>query len=699
MAALADLERALVNADRAGDTDAARKLAAAIMRERSAVAADPVAQIPGQGTQPPAEEAPGIGQQVLDAIKQTLGTTAGLILAPVATARQNPDVRAAGEAGLAIVSGLTTGAAGMAAGAAGGLAGAVASGEYGTPQGAQRVQQAAEEGAQALTFQPRTEGGQELTAKVGKALEALVPVMPLTAELSAAGRAASAARPAVQATVQAVGAEAKQAARAGVEAVQALRERTAQATQQSTPTPGTMGSVGAAGTDIATIRRQTAQDMPVPIDLTKGQATRQFEQMRFEGEMAKDPNKGEAIRQRFADQNAKIYRNLDVWVDQTGAELTDLRSVGDAVQAALAKRAAANKNEIRAAYKRADKSAEGDAPVNPGQRVSIGEGETALTASPIDFLNSKPAGLATTALSDHARQYAVKLGIAELRDGELVGLPTTVRQMEAWRKEINAATGYDPVQVRDAAILKQLIDAQTEPIAGPLYRQARGLRARYAQNYEDIGLIYDLMNNKRGLADAKVAAEDVFRRSMLNSSFEEMRQLRRILQTGGEDGKQAWRELQGAAVRYIRDEATKNVARNERGDPIVSAAAMDKAIKNLDKGEKLAYIFGKKGAEQLRALNELTQYVKTVPPGSVNTSNTASVLLAALDMATSGVAGMPLPVMSGLRILTTHVKERQIQKRIREALGIEEPRKVKKPESVIPARPTSTRIPENRTVQ
>jgi hypothetical protein len=77
------------------------------------------------------------------------------------------------------------------------------------------------------------------------------------------------------------------------------------------------------------------------------------------------------------------------------------------------------------------------------------------------------------------------------------------------------------------------------------------------------------------------------------------------------------------------------------------------------------------------------------------------VILAALDMATSGVAGIPLPVMSGLRILTTHVKDRQIQKRINEALGIKpEPKKVKAPHSIVPpaAMPPANRVPESRTV-
>lgn len=617
----------------------------------------------------------------------------------------------AGEAALSTATGLTGGAVGTAAGAIGGLAGAVLDGQYGTQAGAQRVEDAAAQGANALTYQPRTPAGQDITAAVGNAMQNVLPAAAVMPGIAGAGRPVA---PAARGVLT----EAQQAVKAKVEAAAARRAQAAANDPSAQPATGTFGagSIGAAQVTPDVLRRQAAQELPVPIDLTKGQATRDFEQQRFEGEMAKDPVKGQALRDRAADQHAQVWKNFDAWLDDTGAQKTNLGEVGDTVKQALADRAQANKNEVNVAYAKADKSPEANAPVNPAQKVTIGEGDQTLTSSPIAFLNTKPGGLATTALADHARQYAIKLGIADLVDGQLVPMArrggstlmnapaepaVPIRLMEAWRKEINAATNQaDPVQVRDATILKKLIDAQTEPVAGPLYRQARALRTRYAQNYENIGLVYDLMNDKPGMSDSKVAAEDVFRRSILSGKMEEVKQLRRILQTGGDNGQQAWKELQGATLRYIRDEAARNVSRNERGQEMVSVKGLDSAVTGLDKTGKLDFIFGKKGAEQLRALNDLSKVLFTAPPGAVNHSNTASVILAALDIATSGVAGMPLPIMSGLRILTTHVRDRQIQKRINEALGIKPQPKVKGPRSVIP--PSSTapanRAPESRTV-
>lgn len=591
----------------------------------------------------------------------------------------------AGEAALSTVTGLTGGAAGMVAGTVGGLAGAVLDGQFGTPEGAQRVEQAAAQGAQALTYQPRTPSGQAQAEAVGQALQQTIPAVPVMGGIPVTTRPAmQAARPAVQSMQQAKAA----ALQAVKEKVLAAAERRQAANDPNArPTPGTMGSVGAAGTDVATMRRADAQQLPVPVELTKGQAERTFEQQRFEQEMAKDPTKGQALRDRAADQHAAIWKNFDAFLDETGAQKTQLGEVGDTVKGALMERATADKNRVRSAYKEAEKAGELEPPVT--------------LQGAVEYLNDNAPDAAVAKVLDAARARAIRLGVAaEGANGELVANPVPLKTAELFRRAVSNATGFEPTNIRHSAQIKGLVDQATDGMGGDLYRQARGLRARYAQNYENIGLIYDLMNNKRGMADMRVAAEDVFRRSILNSSMADVKQLRRILQTGGDNGKQAWRELQGATLRHIREEAARNITRNERGQEMVSAKGLDSAITGLDKSGKLDFIFGKKGAEQLRSLNDLAKVLFTAPPGAINTSNTASVILAALDMATSGVAGMPLPVMSGLRILTTHVRDRQIQKRINEALGIKpEPKKVKAPVSIVPANPTTPhRVPESRTV-
>lgn len=582
----------------------------------------------------------------------------------------------AGEAELTMLTGMTGGTVGMVGGTLKQMIQNVLDGTFGTQQAADLVEKAAMEGAQLLTYAPRTEQGREQAQAVGDFLQQTIPVTPLTVEMGMVGQAVKNAAPAVRATTGA-GQLIDAAKPPVVNAVNAVKNAPVRAMEavglrspKPIPTAGTGGSVGAMGTDVASMRRAAAQELPVPVELTKGQATRDFEQLRFEQEAAKNPELGTPLRERSAEQHKAVRQSFDAWIDQTGAEAPDARATGIAVDKALTARAARDKAEVRVAYKEAEKAPESLNPVDPGLTVSIGEGDNALTSSVIDYLNTKPTGLKTTALTDHAKQYAIKLGIAEkLDDGTLVARPTNVKTMEAWRREISQATGFEPAEIRDATILKKMIDATTEPAAGPLYQKARGLRAKYAEQYENRAVISDLLNNKKGMADRKVALEDVFDRIVFRGSLDDMRFARKMLQTGGEEGKQAWREIQGAAVRYIRDEATKNVQRDIHGNEMISPAALDKAIKRLDGDGKLDYLFGKQGAEKLRAVNDLAKVMFTTPPGAVNTSNTASVLLAALDMAISGSAGMPLPVMSGLKMLVKNVKDRKMRAKINDALN------------------------------
>ena len=119
----------------------------------------------------------------------------------------------------------------------------------------------------------------------------------------------------------------------------------------------------------------------------------------------------------------------------------------------------------------------------------------------------------------------------------------------------------------------------------------------------------------------------------------------------------------------MRDEATKGVGRDELGNPILSPAQLDRVVGQLDKSGKLDFVFGKKGAEQLRTINDVAKDVLTAPPGAVNTSNTASVLAGMMDIAISGTAGVPAPVMTSFRLLTKGIKDAKTRARVRQALG------------------------------
>jgi len=373
---------------------------------------------------------------------------------------------------------------------------------------------------------------------------------------------------------------------------------------------------------------------------------------------AKLPETGEPLRERFAVQNRQLQQNMDAFIDMTGAEAPDLRSVGLSVDKALRERAARDKTKIRTLYKDAEKAGELEQPVTLGNVVQ-------------HLTESAPEAEVANVLKA-TRAKALQLGVAvEDASGNLVPQPVTLKTAELFRRSINGATNAEPTNIRQASIMKQLVDGDTEGLGGNLYKQARRARSEYASNYENIGLVKQLLGLKRGSEDRAIALEDVLRRSVIDpsTSLDTVRQVRRLLQTGGENGAQAWKELQGGTLRHIKDEALKNVAPDQMGNRVMSPAQLDRVITQLDKSGKLDFVFGKKGAEQLRTINDVAKDVLTAPAGAVNTSNTATVLAGLIDVAISGTSGVPAPIMTSFRVITNSIKDARLKTKVRKALG------------------------------
>lgn len=630
----------------------------------------------------------------------------------------------AGEAALSTATGMTTGLAGQWAGAAKGLAQAILDGSFGTPQAADMVEKSIQQGGQSLTYAPRTDQGQQQAQAVGDAMAAALPAVmvapgmvprpagaaPFQAPAGVLARAGieGTARDVVNAVVKpaemaglvapgaagevaAAGAQAATSAAVGgaqrvaglAKGVTTLPRRAVAALkgEAEQPTPGTMASAGSAGTDMATQRVQAAQDLGFTGDaaLTRGQATRDPAQSKFEVETAKLPDQGQTLRERFLNQNDQALRTFDDFIDRTGTTAPTLRTVGQSVDKALTEQYARDKAQVRGAYKAAEKAGEMEAPIT--------------LDSVIQHLNESGPEAATAPLLDVARRKALQLKIAvEGPDGTLQPAPVPLKTAEALRQSIGQATDYAPTNIRQSAILKGLIDESTDGMGGTLYKQARATRARLAQNYEDRAVVSKLLNNKRGTSDRAVALEDVFDHSVLKGSLDDVRNVRRVLHRGGADGAQAWRDLQGATMQWLKDEATKNVATDSRGNRVISASAVDKAVRSLDVDGRLDFIFGKKGAQQLRDLRDLTQYIKTVPPeAAVNLSNTAVTLMAFGDILASGITGTPAPILTGGRMGLKYIKDRALRKRIQDALDATLPKQA-------PGKPKPARHAPSRNI-
>jgi hypothetical protein len=612
--------------------------------------------VTAQAQQAPAPQEPGIGAQLLGA----------------------------GETALALGTGATGGTLGMIAGAGAGLAQQILGGQFGTPEAARAVEQAAAKGAQALTYQPRTQAGQAQTQAVGETLaNVLPPVLPVLAAPGMALQAARTAAPTLGAIGQVAGAAGQRAAtatgRAIARPVQAATTAVRETLGMETPAAATPGagrvSIGAAATPESLQRVTTAEGLRVPIPLTRGAATREAGQLAFEKEQMKGEF-GAPLRNRAEENNLQVLQNFDAAIDATGAQaaFAGPSATGSSVVKSLSSGYEAAKNKTNVAYTTAKKSPEAQAPVDTNTVVTIGRGDQEITNSLLGYINSKITGLPSSVVPDTARQLLIKLELADADEaGNLIARPATVGKLEEFRKELSGTAKFDDaVGLREETILKKLIDAQTEPVAGPLYKKARAIRTQQSRKYEDRAIVARLIKNRAGMKDPQVAVDQVFQRSVLGGSPEELTFLKRVLLTSGKDGQQAWKELQAATVQHIRDQATSGVGTDSAGRALVSPAKLNQIVNQLDKNGRLDVVFGKQEAQRMRDLNEVVKYVTTVPPGTlINSSGTAATLMAAMGEAgfLGATTGVPLPILTGIKQIVKMRKEGRTKAKINEALN------------------------------
>jgi len=207
-----------------------------------------------------------------------------------------------------------------------------------------------------------------------------------------------------------------------------------------------------------------------------------------------------------------------------------------------------------------------------------------------------------------------------------------------------------------------------------LYKEARALNSRYMKEFEENPAIRDITAIKKGTTERKVAVEELVENSMLKGPRSRVEELFKTLDNAGPEGQAMINELRGVVAEQIKNESIKGVSRDINGNPIVNPTGMNNIITKLDKSGKLDLIFGKKGAERYRTLNDVAIDVKTVPEGSVNYSGTGAQLknLAAqitTDLATSALTGVPAPITTVGTMLYKNRQNKQELNKISEFIN------------------------------
>lgn len=522
----------------------------------------------------------------------------------------------------------------------------------------------AQEASQAMQYRPTSPVSQETLGTISEALKPLEGLPPYLGNIGAipsAVQAGNVAKPVLQESVMPVAKNMAQALRnegqmireavqpvtgkiaQAVEPVAQKAQKVAQMLRKEPESSVTISGVGAAEVPEAVTRYQTAQNLRVPVTLGKGEATKDFAQQAFEAETAKNfpETVGKPLLEAKAKRNDDILQNFDAYVDATGKQTHGLIATGRVVDEALVKTAQEAKKKIKSAYDLARESGE------TSQMIDATGIENYLNGLKAEEINAPVITSAKVKLADLSK------------DGQI-----SINDLEEIRKMVGRVSGNTPTNMEFGRQIIKQIDSTTEGQGGELYRNARKLRADYARTFENAGYVDKLLRNKPGTTDRAVALEDVFSHSILKGSRQDVQNIGLVLKKAGPEGQKAWQELQGQTIQYIKDEVTKNSKNDIKGNPIVSPAKFKAIVRELDQDGKLDYIFGKKGAQEVRDLLETTLNVNTTVEGAANYSNSSSAIIRGLDL----LGKFPIPKMMGAKTISEMVRNQELKKQVEESI-------------------------------
>ncbi len=595
-------------------------------------------------------------------LKQQSGSIVGDAIKAGFEMRQK--LQGAGEVGLTAL----TGAVAAPLAAATGLVSAVRSGKFGTQEGVRAGEEQAANLMGQMTYQPRTEKGQEYIQGLQKAFEA--SKLPPVGVPEAAGLA-SVVGPATQ---QAMGAPSQlkaglQKLKAELPTVRVERAGQPSAMQSGGAAAATNQAmldeaIGRATPELAAelkamkpeqvnksaLENQIVADtLPVPVRLTKGQATQDPSLISFE---RNERGMKEKLSQHFNEQNKALQENANLIKQKTAEGTFETDYVANAERAIESFKEINNlrQAEIKSAYDALDKLGAGKIEVDS---KAFGENAMkALTANEdIDFLPP------------------VIKGKIESYQG---GKPMNFAQYENLRTQIARET-RKAQRADDGNAVHALTLARSELEKLPLLNETSEAKVVADKARSLAKSEFDLLDKRKdtynsvyadivnGGADTKDFIPKVVLRSK-NTDFTKAMDLLK-------DNPDAIKQLRAGTLDYIIRESTDASGNFKTGK-------FTQMVNNLDVNKKLTTLFGE-DAQQIKDLAKTGQLIEARPRGSfVNESNTSVANMAskyAKGAAEAGVnvAAKGLPVGTiGRQFLERRAANKQVAETLKPGAGV-----------------------------
>jgi hypothetical protein len=515
-----------------------------------------------------------------------------------------------------------------------GAVGTLTSGKFGTPEGIR----AGEQAARSVMYQPRTQTAREALGAVGEFLQPVTSALPPT--LGSVGTSLNALAPA---TLMQANVLARPVVRqATVPVKNALANVLAREPQAAMP------GMGAANTAEDLMRQQRFDQFN--IRTTAGEREKNLQKQQFESDIERGALSGisEDVKAKLgreygafkAGQKEDILNQFEKLTEEVGGRIdrSSPRSVGSVIDSTLVKQYENKVKKVDDAYQAARDSGETKQIVdttkleqwlqeNAADAISVPQIQT--IGGRLDALKKATNG--QVSIDDLENLYKVAGNLS---------------------KDTASASTY-------MGQVKGLINDMTEGVGGDLYRAARAERKQLANDFENVKRVDDLLSTKAGKTDRKVRLDDVYNHIVVDGSLEEMKTVTELLKKGGPEGEQAFKELQGYTYQRMKDLLLK------KGDETDSIRLnnFNNFVTNLEREEKLGYMFGKTGRDTLLDLKKSINDVMVKEPGAVNYPNTAGAVLRGLE----ALQNLPFKI-PGTQTATEFARGVQYKKQLAESL-------------------------------
>lgn len=511
-------------------------------------------------------------------------------------------------------------------------------GKYGTQEGTKEAQARAAEVLSYLTYQPRTEAGQEAVGAASKAIDASkIAGMGPSEGMALAGVMAGPARvkPAAPAASKPQMASVGAAAASNTAVVQELASRASPEVQAMIKKAGP-GKIN----PVSLERHVDAESLPVPIQLTKGQATQDPGLISVEQNLR---GKHETLRNRFNDQNTKLIENTNAIREAAAPDVyaTTQPEIGQLVIDSYLKKDAAANAKVTAAYQALRDENGGAFPLDGKAFVSAAD----------DALHKK-------LLFDHVPP-SLRKTLDRLKDGQAM----TFENFESLRTNLarTMRSSADGNEKAAAGVIRQALEDLPMPAGAehlkPLADAARAAaRERFAAIEKDPAY--------KAVVNGKASADKFIDKFVINADTKNVSTMKANLDPTAQQA------LAAGTINHLKRNATGTL--ENAGN--FSQAGYNKALESVR--PKLSVLFEPEHRNQVEALGRVARYTQFQPRGSyVNSSNTfTSAVAEHTKGAVEGAAnvafhGVPVGTWSR-RIGGKYLEQRELNKTLQPGAGI-----------------------------